>query len=515
MTNQSAINGATAAGSNALTRAAGGTSPCHLFRRGGSLREAFWNTLRCLVIPLILVGGNAIATEPRVVAAAVKPDGEWKSYPTRILADLPEVVRQPADTDLSHFGGWRIQPQRATGFFRTVKLNGRWWLVDPDGHLFLHKGVASVRPTETPGAIAALNERFGSMSNWAAQTTALLREHGFNGLGGWSNPDALRPGAPPLVYTRMWNFMGTYGRQRGGTYQKPGHLGYPNDCIFVFDPEFERFCGEYARQLADTKDDPWLLGHFSDNEMPLPREALRKYVSLPENDPGHQAALKWLRGRHGPRASVQDITAQDEGDFLALIVDRYFSVVSRAIKQHDPNHLYLGARFHGADLRQPEIFRACGPHVDVVSVNYYRSWTPVRERLEMWERESGRPVLITEWYAKGVDSGLPNHGGAGWLVKTQQDRGLFYQNFALALLESRVCVGWHWFKYMDNDPDDQRADPSNRDSNKGIVSNRYEPYAPLLAAMRELNQRAYRLTDFFDGASRMPILQPAHESYDR
>ena len=176
----------------------------------------------------------------------------------------------------------------------------------------------------------------------------------------------------------------------------------------------------------------------------------------------------------------------------------FHSIVSRAVKKHDPNHLYLGARFYGADIRQPEIFRACGPHVDVVSVNYYRAWTPEAEKLAMWERESGKPCLITEWYAKGADSGLPNFGGAGWLVKTQRERGLFYQNFVLALLESKVCVGWHWFKYMDNDPDDTRVDPSNRDSNKGIVNNRYVPYAPLLELMKEINERAYSLVDYFD-----------------
>jgi hypothetical protein len=120
----------------------------------------------------------------------------------------------------------------------------------------------------------------------------------------------------------------------------------------------------------------------------------------------------------------------------------------------------------------------------------------------MWERESGRPVLITEWYAKGMDSGLANTSGAGWVVKTQADRGRFYENFTLGLLESKVCVGWDWFKYIDNDPADTRSDPSNRDSNKGILSNRYEPYNPLLEAMKRLNERAYSLVEYFDQGSK-------------
>jgi hypothetical protein len=97
---------------------------------------------------------------------------------------------------------------------------------------------------------------------------------------------------------------------------------------------------------------------------------------------------------------------------------------------------------------------------------------------------------------------MGNTSGAGWTVPTQRDRGYFYQNFVLALLESGVCVGWHWFKYMDNDLADRVTDPSNRDSNKGIVTIRYEGYLPLLDAMRELNQNVYPLTAYFDKRNR-------------
>jgi hypothetical protein len=46
---------------------------------------------------------------------------------------------------------------------------------------------------------------------------------------------------------------------------------------------------------------------------------------------------------------------------------------------------------------------------------------------------------------------LANITGAGWTVRTQKDRGRFYQNYTLGLLKQPGCVGWHWFKYMDND----------------------------------------------------------------
>ena len=440
---------------------------------------------------------TASAASPLTVEASNKPGAPWRAYPTRTLADLPAAVIAHPDSALNQYGGLQSRKVKATGFFYPTGIDGKWWLVDPEGGLFLHRGVASVRMSSTPASEEACARQFGSATNWPGRTAALLHDHGFNGLGAWSDVAQLRTVAQPLVYTRTWSFMSSYGKKRGGTFQQPGHTGYPHDCIFVFDPEFERFCDTYAQALAADKRDPWLLGHFSDNEMPLSRKMLKNYLLLPQNDPGRQAALDLLRDRHGQTASAKDITEQDEADFLALVVERYFRIVSRAIKKYDPNHLYLGARFHGAVPRLPEVFRAAGPFVDVISVNLYHVWTPALDQLAMWERESGKPFLITEWYAKAVDSGLPNETGAGWLVKTQEDRGRFYQNFALALLQSKGCVGWHWFKYIDNDPTARATDPSNQDANKGIVNNRYVPYTALLDAMKPLNQCAYSLVEYF------------------
>jgi hypothetical protein len=462
------------------------------------------------VVVLTLVASR-LARSSDVVAAAYKlPTNSWENYPTVTLDDLPLGVREKVDSDLTSFGGRPSAKTGATGFFHTTKLNGRWWLVDPEGGLSLYKGVAGVSPLRTSGATAAFQAKFGSRTNWAVQTTALLREHGFTGAGAWSDTASLRSVSHPLIYTRVLDFMGGYGRKRGGTYSQPGHTGYPGDCIFVFDPEFEVFCDEHARPLAADRDDPCLLGYFSDNELPFRPASLSNYLALPEKDPGHQAALTWLRVHHGDQATTQDVTAQDQSDFLEFVVERYFRITSKAIKKYDPNHLFLGSRFYGSDLSHPEVFRAAGPFLDVVSVNWYHAWSPDEDRLAMWEREAGKPVLITEWYAKGMDSGLSNTGGAGWVVKTQRDRGRFYENFTLGLLESRVCIGWDWFKYMDNDPDDTGADPSNRDSNKGILSNRYEPYVPLLEAMKELNERTYTLVAYLD--EELKREHPFHEA---
>lgn len=214
------------------------------------------------------------------------------------------------------------------------------------------------------------------------------------------------------------------------------------------------------------------------------------------------AATAWIAERRASGVSTAEINDADRHAFLGFVAERYLAITSAAIRKYDPNHLLLGSRFNAYELDVEPVFAAAGRHLDVIAINYYRTWTPNQARMKRWVDWSGKPFLVTEWYAKGMDSGYTNMSGAGWTVKTQQDRGRFYQNFALGLLESGGCVGWHWFKYMDNDPEDLTTDPSNRDSNKGIVTIRFEPYPAMLDMMKELNSQIYGLTNYFDARGR-------------
>ncbi len=444
-------------------------------------------TLACLAISLL-------APEPEpLVIQAWRGTGQPKGYPTRTLDHLTGY--EPAKATLSRFGGWLGERQEATGFFRAEKLGDRWWLIDPEGYRYLHLAVNSVSAGSTPTNQRVFPQKFGTKEAWRDATLELLGGAGFNGLGHWSDAATINSGERRLAYCSNNSFMGSYGRKRGDVYQASGHLGYPKNLIFVFDPEFATFCDEYAQRLAATRDDPWLLGHFTDNELPFRNEALEGYLALPAEDPGHRAAVAWLKSRG--RTPAEPVRDDDRWAFKGYVLETYLRIVCGAIRKVDPHHLILGPRFHGSDATSGTMLGIAGQHLDVVAFNIYGAWTPteVVDKLAGW---AGKPILPTEWYAKGQDSGMENITGAGWTVATQAERGAFYQNFCLGLLESGNAVGWHWFKYMDNDPADTRADPSNRDSNKGMVTCSYEPWLPLLDAMRQLNTQAYPLTTWFD-----------------
>jgi hypothetical protein len=430
---------------------------------------------------------HVLAPTGTVSAAKTKPSNTWQDYPTRLIGSLPDY--QPTtESGLSTYGGIRTEGRAATGFFRAEKIGRRWWLIDPEGYRFIHVGVVDVKFPKSSGTPEA----------WAAATTELLHANGFNGAGAWSDTDLLRASQRPVAYTKIWNFMSEYGRKRGGVYQQAGHMGYPKDCIFVFDPAFVTFCDDYARRLAATKDDPWLLGHFSDNELPFYSKTLDNFLKLSPDDAGRKAVDQWLAERRSQHPDEQGITDQMRDDFLGFVAGRYLQITTAAIRKYDPHHLCLGPRFDFQALQSKALFEAAGRHLDVIAANYYHAWSPDPVRMDNWVQWSGKPFLVTEWYAKAMDSGFANTTGAGWVVKTQADRGKFYQNFTLGLLESGGCVGWHWFKYRDNDPSSKTADPSNLDSNKGIVNLRLEPYAPLLQAMDELNRQVHALAAYFD-----------------
>ena len=424
---------------------------------------------------------------------------DYEPFDTRTVELLAGYKPSTKPVEYSRYGGWKAKQVEATGFYHVTKIGDRWWGVDPEGYLYINVALNSISMGRSDYNRNALKTKFGTPEKWMTETIGLLQNNGFNCAGSWSDHKSVievnKTSSKPFAYTTNWNFMSSYGRVRGGTYQMPGHTGYPNEAIFVFDPEFETFCDQHAQQLAAIKDDPNLFGHFSDNEMPFKKNSLDNYLALPEGEPGHKAAMKWIEEKG---ITKEQITDTHREEFLCLVADKYFSIVSGAIKKYDPNHMYIGARFYSNEKDQAAFMKTAGKYLDIVSCNYYNRWTPDSTEISNWASWTGRPFIVTEYYTKGEDSGMPNQSGAGWIVKTQKDRGLFYQNYNLALLESKNCVGWHYFKYQDNDPTAKGVDPSNIDANKGIVNNDYDVWEDMMVKMKELNLQVYPIIQHFD-----------------
>lgn len=431
-------------------------------------------------------------------------DMPWEFFDACTVGGLEGFVPSSKNMSKNKYGSDLSKQFNATGFFRVEKQGNRWWVIDPFGYRNIQVVINSLRQGKSEKNEEEFNNRFGDSKSWLGATVDSLKFYGFNGSGSWSEDEQIqeynKTAKSPLTFSPNLNFMSGYGKKRGGTVQLPGNTGYPNQCVFVFDSEFETYCDERAKDLVKYANDTNLFGYFSDNEMPLGLDNLQGYLNLDnKSDQGYLFASKWME----QKGLTQDkITDKERVEFAGIVADTYYSIVSKAIKKYDPNHLYLGSRLHGGAKKVESIIAAAGKYCDVLSINYYGNWSPDPLMIDMWNREGKKPFIVTEFYTKAMDSGLANTSGAGFTVRTQKDRGIAYQHFCLSLLASKSCVGWHYFKYQDNDPSAKKVDPSNTDANKGLVNNKYQFYTPLMKLMKELNDNKYALITFLETESK-------------
>ncbi|MDI1334555.1 MAG: beta-galactosidase [Lacunisphaera sp.] len=73
----------------------------------------------------------------------IHSEAELKAVAEREQKALAASIGVP---NRSRFGGWAKGPkQKATGYFRVEKVDGKWWMIDPDGYLFFSSAIANVR----------------------------------------------------------------------------------------------------------------------------------------------------------------------------------------------------------------------------------------------------------------------------------------------------------------------------------------------------------------------------------
>ncbi|MCS7192329.1 MAG: beta-galactosidase [Armatimonadetes bacterium] len=413
------------------------------------------------------------------------------------------------------FGGWVKMKVKGTGFFRTEKIDGVWWFVDPDGHLFISKGVnhVSFQGDYCPALGYSpyhrnVQAKYGSEEKWAEATKKRLQSWGFNTIGAWSSSSLFRL----MPYTVILNM----GAKAGANWLKGT---FPD----VFSPKFRQVLDDVAaKECSHRKNDPLLVGYFTDNELRWgpdwrsTRHLLDDYLlSFTSDDPGKKELLEFFRKRYqsveefskawglnlsnweellhlrelppAPTETAEKQRLSDRVDFLRIVAREYFRACYNAIRKHDPNHLILGVRFAGYAPRS--VVEAMEQFVDVVSFNTYAFEPPIKVLKDL-HQITGKPVMITEFSFKAMDSGLPNTRGAGQPVSTQKDRADNFERFVTALMKLPYCIGYHWFQWSDQ-PAQGRFDGEN--SNYGLVKENDDTWELLTQSMKEVNGKVERI----------------------
>ena len=444
------------------------------------------------------------------------------------------------------YGGWAGGPKlKATGAFRTEKVNGKWWLVDPEGHLFFSHGVDCVRvggetgigfrenyfewiPEKTdsefgrfvgkatwPGAhgfykdpahvpyatfsFAKANAVRKYGSDWWRISQDLahrrIKAWGLNTIANWSAPEIYQMSRTPYTAT-----FGTRGPVIEGSSGWWGKLRDP------FAPEFIRNAkASAAAEAARTGTDPWCIGWFVDNELSWGhdnRDLARAVLRSPAKQPAKQAFRATLEARYGTVEKLDAAWGTSYGTWGGFLAGTNAVDETKAGRDLEDLHRSVVAQYfrtirdairEAAPCRlylgtriawgADVIYEESARYCDVVSVNIYNR-RPVRDLPATAE---DKPMINGEFHFGALDRGMFHTGLVG--TRDQNERAQCYRDFVNACLDHPRFVGTHWFQWQDQ-PLTGRSDGENYQI--GFVTVTDTPYSELVQAARDIGAQMYR-----------------------
>lgn len=392
--------------------------------------------------------------------------GTWKQkvtsddeLPADLAAERAALKSKPSAWD--DYGGWKNGPQlTATGHFRTEKVNGKWWLVTPEGHLFYSLGINVIKiESDSPNGKSHptwyestaqtsmtfptwnLQKKFGKtdfQSDYYDFILKRLDSWGINTIGNWSDGNLTKLSRKPYV-------LAAVARPSGLPYLDSG---FYNSLDSTFRSKMiQAVADAFASQssLTKAKTDPMCIGFFIDNELTFPSDS--------------------------------------------AYFEPYFEACRAAIKSAAPNKLYLGCRFKG--LRNTDaLWNAAAKYCDVISSNSYVPTVEVFNRGSYAAAPNNldKPVLHTEFHFGTMQRGM--FSGGLCPVGDQCARGRNYKRVVEGALNNSLFVGSHWFQYRDQ-PLVGRGDGENYQI--GFVDVCDRTYPQLTEAARVMGETMYEL----------------------
>ncbi|MEM7110367.1 MAG: beta-galactosidase [Bacteroidota bacterium] len=464
-----------------------------------------------------------------------------------------DLKKHPAPDGLSTFGGWADGPKfEATGFFRTEKYKGKWWMVDPEGYLFWSAGMNCVHANSVQTGIEGRehyfeslppNEgstaQFHSLSNWAPmgyyarnkpykafnfyqhnlylkygdnwlsifqdKVHQRFKSWGLNTIGFVSDFEATRQGKTPYVGSIWIN----------ATPKIAGSEGYWGEFHDVFDPDFRKRVAESVVSQKEGANDPWCIGYFVDNELswgdvgslaegvlrsPASQPAKLEFVNDLKNEYKTIDALNkawgsnfstWEERLNSTQVPHTSRAKKDLQAFYRKIAETYFETIHTELKKVAPNQNYLGCRFAWAN--NAIVLGAASAYMDIMSFNKYEYSV---ENVSL-PQGIDKPILIGEFHFGALDRGMFHVGVKQ--AKDQAERGQLYQDYIRGALRNPNIIGAHWFQYIDQ-PATGRGDGENY--NVGWVDVCDNPFEEVIEKVRETTYGLYpyRLNDGQTGA---------------
>lgn len=398
----------------------------------------------------------------------------------------------------SKYGGFLDMNVGGTGFFRVQKVDGRWWFVDPDGYLFLSisgggptaggggdaskaeglENLFAAYPPEVEsvnnygGASAQPQKRMMSFGEWN-----LHRRYGFD--EGWRDRWA------DLTVKRMQAWGLNTGSPRAASFPYLGNTYLRTETIYgiqdVYAPGYkETVEATIKANVERTKDDPYLIGYFLQNE-PSWLEIEPRVCQLLLDDPTERpikVELKKYLEKNGD-------TDQTRTDFIHQTFRTHIATLSGAMRKYDPNHLLLGIRFGHSSVPHKAILQIVKDYSDVFAFNTYRL-SPNTEYLDAIFEAVDMPIINGEFHFGTIDRGM-----APGLVQVanQEERAVAFRYFAENAFSHPALVGLAWFQYTDQGLIGRR---DGERYNIGLIDVTDRPY-PITKGIREASENIFKV----------------------
>ena len=390
--------------------------------------------------------------------------------------------------------------------FSIQQHEGISWLTKPNGERFFSLGVCVVNQGASREQFSSTNpgyaafQHYENSNRWAEATLKRLKSWKFTTAGGWSDFPALQQCRDADV---AFIPVLAVGMSCGVPWRD------------MWDTNIIAQMNQIARdQILPLRDDPRILGYYSDNEMGWWNATLFK-ITLEQapTSAQRQRLLQLLRETYHNDWSelLKDFETEGVGSFeeldqrgmlylrpgskgirtyrrfLSLMAERYYSLAREVIHNYDPRGLVLGDRYQS--FYYPEVARASASSVDAVSMNLNAAWndgTFPRFYLDTLHALSGKPVIVSEFYmaAQQNRSGDKNDCSTFPTATTQKERAAGFRNTANALARIPYVVGADWFQYYD-EPTHGRGD--GEDYNFGLVDIHDKSYESLTSSARALD----------------------------
>ena len=397
----------------------------------------------------------------------------------------------------SKYGGYLNAQVEATGFFRTQKVNGKWWFVDPDGYQFLSLGVDCIAPgrggqvnrldkrdqsdfikqlppegigydPEYPNSVSFgkwnLHRRFGDdyPSRSREMIISRMSNWGINTIANWSSRELINMNQKPFTL------------QLYGLGIDEGVMGLADVYALDFQTQIENIVEE---NVTPYKDNPWLIGYFTGNEPSWIGQESRlcDLILNEEDEKSIKIALKYYLDKGD--------SSERRKTFIFETFKTFLQTVEAAVRKHDPNHLTLGIRF--SHLPEDEVLEICKDVFDVFSFNSYEV-VPPKEILDKIIDVTGLPMIIGEYHAGTINRGMAQ---ALVQVKNQKERGVAYRYYTEHAFNHPGLIGVAYFQWADQDLTGRSYDGENY--NCGIVDVTDRPYKHMVSAIKETAKRLY------------------------